>query len=228
MFYDWLETNPVSDSSIVLWHALMSINNKCGWKVEFAVAISTLQVRTGLKKDAIIRARLRLQQSGRIEFTSRAGQQSALYKILSFEDCAVLNDTNRVTNREQTATQTTTQTASIPKLKETNREKAHTHTPEQEALFQKFESWVKENAPRVNQLKQPITIDEFFKLKENIGSDLLRRLLISMHNYKPLLSKSVSAYLTVLNWSKRENNTNGNAGPEPKARFVLPANMYDK
>lgn len=115
MFYDWLETNPVSDSSIVLWHALMNINNKCGWKVEFAAAISTLSVKTGLKKDAIIRARLRLQQAERIDFISRSGQLSALYRIHYFDDCVVLNDSNRNTNRAQTATQT----ASIPKLNET-------------------------------------------------------------------------------------------------------------
>lgn len=115
MFYDWLETNPVSDSSIVLWHALMNISNKCGWKVEFAAAISTLSVKTGLKKDAIIRARLRLQQAGRIDFISRSGQLSALYKINCFDDYVVLNDSNRNTNRAQSATQT----ASIPKLNET-------------------------------------------------------------------------------------------------------------
>ncbi|ATW24137.1 DnaD domain-containing protein [Candidatus Formimonas warabiya] len=120
-FYDWLETNSISDSCIVLWHALMHICNKAGWVTEFAVAISTLETKTGLKKDAIIRARQRLQQSGRIIFKSRSGQQSALYIIIPFEiNCVVLNDTNYDTNcnanRAQSATQTTTQTASIIKL----------------------------------------------------------------------------------------------------------------
>lgn len=123
-FYDWLETNSISDSAIVLWHALMHINNKAGWITEFAVAISTLETKTGMKKDAIIRARHRLQQVGRITFKSRNGQQSAVYSIVPFigtsSDCVGLNDTNsdtnRNTNRELTATQTATQTASINKL----------------------------------------------------------------------------------------------------------------
>lgn len=123
-FYDWLETNSLSDSAIVLWHSLMHINNRAGWITEFAVAVSTIQVKTGLKKDAIVRARLKLQQTGRIDFRSRTGQQSAIYTLIPFESdkndgCVVLNDTNCITNRAQSATQTTTQTASIIKLNKT-------------------------------------------------------------------------------------------------------------
>ncbi|WP_089610074.1 DnaD domain-containing protein [Dehalobacterium formicoaceticum] len=99
----------------------MHICNKAGWVPEFAVAISTLEAKTGLKKDAINRARQRLQQAGRISFRSRSGQQSALYSIVFFEsNCDVLKDANRITNRAQTASQTAPQTASIIKLNETN------------------------------------------------------------------------------------------------------------
>lgn len=84
-FYDWLETNSISDSAVVLWHALMHTNSKAGWIPEFAVAISTLETKTGLKKAAIIRARQRLQIAGRIDFKSRSGQQSAIYRIMPFE-----------------------------------------------------------------------------------------------------------------------------------------------
>ncbi|BBI32015.1 helix-turn-helix domain-containing protein [Cohnella abietis] len=117
LFYDWLETNSVTDSGINLWHALMHINSKTGWSVEFAVAISTLATKTGMKKDAIIRARHRLQQAGRIDFVSRTGQLSALYRINPFEsfnqtqsatqtDSVVLNDSKPVTNRAQSQSQT--------------------------------------------------------------------------------------------------------------------------
>jgi len=142
-FYDWLETNSISDSAIALWHALMHINNKAGWITEFAVALSTLQMKTGLKKDAVLRARNSLQIAGRIKFKSRSGQQSAIYTITPFEginnNCVVLNDTNcdtnRNTNREQTTTQTTTQTASINKLNsKQNETKKNKYTPE-------FEEW---------------------------------------------------------------------------------------
>jgi DnaD/phage-associated family protein len=125
-FYDWLETNSISDSSIVLWHALMHINNKTGWVTEFAVTISTLETKTGLRKSAIMRARQRLQQMGRIDFRSRNGQMSALYKIIYFDteestqnNCGSLRDTNRNTNRNTNRTQSETQTGSITKLNKT-------------------------------------------------------------------------------------------------------------
>lgn len=114
-FYDWLETNPISDSSIVLWHAIMHINNKTGWKQEFAVAISSIQNKTGLSKSSILRARNTLQQAGRISFNSRNGQQCAIYSIIAFHT-DTQSDTQTVT---QTVTQSGTQTVPIPKLKET-------------------------------------------------------------------------------------------------------------
>lgn len=114
-FYDWLETNSVSDSSIVLWHALMHINNKCGWKVEFPVAISSIQNKTGLSKSSILRARNQLKQVGRITFKERSGNLSTVYKIVAFHtgtQSATQSDTH-------TVTQSGTQTDTIHKLKET-------------------------------------------------------------------------------------------------------------
>ncbi|MFH5187140.1 DnaD domain-containing protein [Paenibacillus sp. TAB 01] len=110
-FYDWLETNTLTDSAIVLWHALMHTCNRAGWPDEFTVAVSTLSNKTGLKKDAINRARHRLQQTGRIDFQSRTGQQSAIYKIIPF--CDGLSDANHATNCVTSRAQTASQTASI-------------------------------------------------------------------------------------------------------------------
>jgi hypothetical protein len=126
-FYDWLETNSLSHSAINLWHALMHINNKAGWITEFAVAISTLENKTGLKKDAIIGARHKLQQFKRIDFKSRSGQQSAVYWIIPFESfkttqnseiqvSVVLKDTSDITKHTQSTPQVTSQDASIIKL----------------------------------------------------------------------------------------------------------------
>jgi hypothetical protein len=139
-FYDWLETNSIPDSCIVLWHALMHICNKAGWVTEFAVAISTLESKTGMKKDAIIRARQRLKQEGRIGFKSRSGQQSAVYHMIPFEsqkptqntsqnDCVGLSDTNRNTNRAQSATQTAHKPRPLYKLNKTKLNKIKNISP---------------------------------------------------------------------------------------------------
>ena len=120
-FYDWLETNPLNDSSINLWHALMHINNKCGWKREFSVAISTLELKTRLSKSSILRARAVLVQSGRIDFESRSGQLSAVYVIIAFQGDAQ-NDTQPGTQSgaqpgAQPGAQSGAQTVPINKLK---------------------------------------------------------------------------------------------------------------
>lgn len=78
-FYDWIETNTISDSAINLWHALMHMNNKASWVDQFTVSLSTLGTKTGLSKSSIIRARAILIEKGRITCIQRAGQLSAIY-----------------------------------------------------------------------------------------------------------------------------------------------------
>lgn len=113
-FYDWLETNSVSDSAITLWHALMHINNKAGWKVEFTVASSVLCLKSGLSQSSFKRARNILKQSGRIEWRERKGNQSAIYNLISF---AVQYEPQTAPQSEpQTAPQTAPQSEPINKL----------------------------------------------------------------------------------------------------------------
>lgn len=83
LFYDWLETNGLSHPARHLWHVLMHIANRARWQVPFAVAMSTLEVKTGMNKKAIERARNELSQVGRIRWRSRGGNQSAEYQIVS-------------------------------------------------------------------------------------------------------------------------------------------------
>lgn len=93
-FYDWLETNSLSTSAIVLWHALMHINNKSRWIEEFGVASSVLCVKTGLSERTIRNARNELKQKGRIDWKARGGNKAAIYQIipLSAIDADILSD----------------------------------------------------------------------------------------------------------------------------------------
>ncbi|TRM08771.1 DnaD domain protein [Lentibacillus cibarius] len=84
-FYDWLEINELSPSAINLWYALMHINNKAGWAETFTVAQSVLCVKTGLTERTIRNVRNELKQKGRIDFSSRKGGKTPVYKIISFE-----------------------------------------------------------------------------------------------------------------------------------------------
>lgn len=101
-FYDLAEQFTLSSSCICLWHALMFQANKARWKEEFSVAISTLELRTGLKRGAIYTARNTLQQHGIISVRQRDGQQSALYTINTL---CLLNEHNTDANPNATQTQ---------------------------------------------------------------------------------------------------------------------------
>lgn len=82
---------------------------------------------------------------------------------------------------------------------------AATHPPELLDSFQKFNQWLKTNAPRVLELKQGITIDQFQKLKTNYPDmKVPAKTLKAMHNFKPLTRNYVDAYLTLKKWIAKD------------------------
>ena len=125
-FHEWLQYNPdVSYSARLLWYALMHYNNKCGWKQEFNVATSSLELDTGLSKQSIIRARNVLKQYGRIDFKTRSGRQSTIYEIIPFAyhtgtQSDTQGDTQEYTQSDtQGDTQSNTQGDTIHRLDKT-------------------------------------------------------------------------------------------------------------
>lgn len=103
VFYDRLETNNLSQSAVVLWHTLMHINYKTGWKEEFAVARSVIEAKTGMKKDAYYTARNQLKTAGLIQFRAR-GNKATLFSL------SELSSEKTEASVKQTVTPTTTQT----------------------------------------------------------------------------------------------------------------------
>jgi hypothetical protein len=72
--------------------------------------------------------------------------------------------------------------------------------------YSKLLQWIEKNASNVGKMKEPLTYDEFMKLKKTVDKEQLKTLLQSMHNWQPLLKKNNSAYLTIVTWSKRPHN----------------------
>lgn len=123
-FYNWLEQNPIGASAISLWYALMHISNKSGWQEWFTVSIATLELKTGLKRDAVYRARNTLRQNGRLEFRERAGRQCSVYHINEFVSQITTQPATQpaIQPATQPTTQTTIQTATINKPNQTKPE----------------------------------------------------------------------------------------------------------
>lgn len=85
-----------------------------------------------------------------------------------------------------------------------NGETPPTPTPE-EIEFNEVIEWIKEKAPRILKLEQPLTMDQYFTLKTKYGLDAIPKYLQAMHNWKDLTKKRVSAYLTFQQFVKRDN-----------------------
>lgn len=93
------------------------------------------------------------------------------------------------------------------KGKESNGGETPTHTPAQISGFTEVQRWLVEKAPRVAKMKEPLTIDEYLKLKERFPKDLIASLIMKMHNWGDL-TKRQSAYLTFLSFAEREEKYN--------------------
>lgn len=113
-FYDWLETNSLNSSCISLWHALLHTCNKAGWPQEFAVAIKTLELKTGMERRTIERARNTLKQKGLIDWRSRKGNQSAVYSMVVLYDKNVSQDVVQYKNDAQPVVQPVAQSVAQP------------------------------------------------------------------------------------------------------------------
>lgn len=83
-FYKWIIDNSLTATEISLWHALMHIADEAGYPIWLSVAISRLESLTGMKKDAIYKARDGLENKARIEVKLGKGNQAANYRLIPF------------------------------------------------------------------------------------------------------------------------------------------------
>ena len=126
LFYDWLETHTLSANGIVLWHGVMQIASRSGWKNPIEIPSSLLETRTHLERTTIFRARSQLVEQGLLRIHNRGGRSPCCYTIVPFSQSVVLQSATQTTEVEeakngvviqlalQSATQSATQNEEIP------------------------------------------------------------------------------------------------------------------
>lgn len=74
--------------------------------------------------------------------------------------------------------------------------------------FHEFKGWLTKFTPRIERMEQPFNQNQFrWVMKwKNYDDQKLKRILVEMDNWKPLLDKKVSAYTTLKEWYNREKN----------------------
>ena len=81
-FNNFAILNELSAGQRAMWHALMSINNKCGWKEWFTAPTLVLLTESGLSESGVRKAREALVELHLIEYKSN-GAKAPFYKINS-------------------------------------------------------------------------------------------------------------------------------------------------
>ena len=75
------------------------------------------------------------------------------------------------------------------------RARAEPPPPESGRILKKFKAWIDTNAPNVGKLKERFTEAQFERIKQDFPIEVIENTLRSMHNYRELLKKYVSANL---------------------------------
>lgn len=66
--------------------------------------------------------------------------------------------------------------------------------------------WIEENAPRVQDLQNPITNEQAEKLKKDFHKDYIMEQFSAMDNYKSLLKSYIDANKTFRSWANRDEH----------------------
>lgn len=82
----WLEAGRLTACDIALWHALHDVAMLSGQEQGLAVAISTLEARTGFRKKSLQKSRDKMRDMGIIAWKPRGGRAAAEYQILRLPD----------------------------------------------------------------------------------------------------------------------------------------------
>lgn len=79
---DYLLLTPLSSGQISLWHALMMVNNLCGWKSWFSAPNATVKLLSGLSERGICGAREVLKKKSLIDFVpGSVGEIAPAYHV---------------------------------------------------------------------------------------------------------------------------------------------------
>ena len=196
-FFAWQEHHQLSSVAIALYYTLLNLAGRCG-KTTFSVAISTLSKHTGMCSRSVFRARDLLKKHQLISVELAENRDCAQYTILKLDD----SDT-----KSHSATPSHTVRPQViqcdTKSPLTSHTEICTSIINKDSMYSKFNVWLAQHAPRVQQMKQPITEAQLNMLVSEYPKQDVMDILLAMENYADLHKKNISAYLTARAWLKR-------------------------
>ena len=197
-FYAWQEQHSLSTVAIALYYTLLNYAGKCT-QTTFSVAVSTLSKHSGISTRSVFRARDVLKDSGLIKIKINETRDCAQYTIVKLTD---YDTVSRATTPSRTKRPRVTQCDRVATLT------SHTDTCtsiiiNNDSMYSKFNVWLSQHAPRVQQMRQPMSEAQLCTLVSEYSKQEVMDVILAMENYADLHKKNISAYLTARNWLKR-------------------------
>ena len=211
-FYAWQEQHSLSTVAIALYYTLLNYAGKCA-HTTFSVAVSTLSKHSGISTRSVFRARDVLKDSGLIKIKINETRDCAQYTIVKLTD---YDTVSRATTPSRTKRPRVTQCDTASPLT------SHTDTCtsiiiNNDSMYSKFNVWLSQHAPRVQQMRQPMSEAQLCSLVSEYSKQEVMDVILAMENYADLHKKNISAYLTARNWLKRRTQVPQRSVPlQPK------------
>lgn len=185
-FYDLVQVKQLSTGQIALWHALMSINNRCAWIEWFTVPNIMLELNTGMSRSGVLKARNSLKQYGLIDFKTN-GTKATNYKIIT------IAKSNQESNQES-------EQASKQDGKQVSKQDSNTLNKLNETKYKK-ENKKKKYGENQNVL---FTDEEYEKVKAYFPNDYEKRIQALDDYIQSKGAKYKDFVATLKNWARKE------------------------
>ena len=208
-FYAWQEQHSLSTVAIALYYTLLNYAGKCA-QTTFSVAVSTLSKHSGISTRSVFRARDVLKDSGLIKIKINETRDCAQYTIVKLTD---YDTVSRATTPRRTKRPRVAQCDTASPLT------SHTDTCtsiiiNNDSMYSKFNVWLRQYAPRVQQMRQPMSEAQLCSLVSQYSKQEVMDVILAMENYADLHKKNISAYLTARNWLKRRTQVPQRSVPQ--------------
>ena len=208
-FYAWQEQHSLSTVAIALYYTLLNYAGKCA-QTTFSVAVSTLSKHSGISTRSVFRARDVLKDSGLIKIKINETRDCAQYTIVKLTD---YDTVSRAATPSRTKRPRVTQCDRVSPLT------SHTDTCtsiiiNNDSMYSKFNVWLSQHAPRVQQMRQPMSEAQLCTLVSEYSKQEVMDVILAMENYADLHKKNISAYLTARNWLKRRTQVSQRSMPQ--------------
>ena len=155
--------DPFSKGQFMLFHALLDVNNDCGWLEWFDVALARLELFSQLSREGIQKARAELVERGLIEFKSN-GTRAGSYRLKKlYEDSTQSStqvSTQRVTKKERLSADLTTEKAENTQISTQISTQESTQSSTQSST-QESTSLNKQNKTKQNKIKDNVSCNEY-------------------------------------------------------------------